>query len=107
MVRCGWYLHLRGERNEMRRGAIFLMILAAGLVALGPHKSSADTSSGGVVFNGACFNGPYNTFGCPPTPVPVRVPILPNKNLSVSGPVAEPAGTSRYTINIASQLVGF
>jgi hypothetical protein len=57
---------------------------------------------------GYCFVGPANTFApCPASPTATAAPILPEKNVSVSGPTQQPAGTTMYNVTVTSRFLCF
>jgi len=85
-----------------RIGALVVLVVAAALTG-GENSHAAMTA-----VNGFCFRSPYNTLvPCNTSPTPTRALILPNKTLSVSGPVAAPLDTTTYTVTITSSVACF
>lgn len=98
----------------MKRLSILLLLVLGVALAAMPHPSAASAGTSPAAtpltqINGLCFAGPFNAVApcaTPSGPAP-RAPILPVKNLSVSGPVSAPAGTTQYQLHLTSQLVCF
>ncbi len=83
----------------MKRIAVLVVLVAAAALSGGENSHAAMTA-----VNGFCFQSPYNTVvPCTTSPTPTRALILPNKTLSVSGPVAAPLDTMTYLVTITSE----
>lgn len=87
----------------MKRIAVLVVLVAAAALSGGENSHAAMTA-----VNGFCFQSPYNTVvPCTTSPTPTRALILPNKTLSVSGPVAAPLDTTTYLVTITSSIACF
>lgn len=98
----------------MKRVSILLLLVLGVAIAAMPRTSEASPDAASAATTpatqiaGLCFGGPFNAVAPCPTAAPApRAPIIPVKNLSVSGPVAAPAGTTSYQLHLTSQLVCF
>src|SRR5205807_6234184 len=87
----------------MRRLGLVLALVALSLV-LGQRQSHAEV----VIIRGYCFLQPSMTLiSCPGSPTATRVPIVPQKTVTVSGPLFSIAGITRYNVGIVSRVVCF
>lgn len=88
---------------------LFVCLPTVGRSIAAPTSDTTPTATPTVTtFNGYCFTSPFTQLvSCPVSPTPTRVPIVPNKQLTLSGAMSAPAGTTQYQVQITSQLACF
>ena len=87
----------------MKRIGVLVVFVAAAALSGGANSHAAMTTA-----NGFCFQSPDNRLvPCNTSPTPTRALILPNKTVSISGPVSAPLDTTTYLVTITSSVACF